>query len=63
MKVGEYPPRTIKQVVVGNGKAEKEQVQYMVKAILGFDHSPSPDHCSDALAAALCHARMRKKVD
>lgn len=55
----EYSPTQIKQVIVGQGRAEKRQVQYMIKAMLGLDHEPSPDHASDALAVALCHAKMR----
>ena len=49
----------IKQAVVGTGAADKEQVQYMVKAILKLDHEPKPDHAADALAAAITHARLR----
>jgi crossover junction endodeoxyribonuclease RuvC len=60
LEVGEYSPRQIKQVVVGTGTASKEQVQYMVRVILGLDHEPSPDHAADALAAAICHSHMRK---
>lgn len=58
LEVGEYTPMQIKQVVVGTGAAEKEQVQYMVKAVLGLDHEPKPDHAADALAAAICHTRL-----
>jgi crossover junction endodeoxyribonuclease RuvC len=58
LNVGEYSPRQIKQAVVGSGSAEKEQVQYMVQRILGLDHTPSPDHAADALAAAICHAHL-----
>ncbi|HBT95641.1 MAG TPA: crossover junction endodeoxyribonuclease RuvC [Coriobacteriia bacterium] len=59
LSVSEYSPTQIKQVMVGQGRAEKQQVLYMVKAMLGLDHEPSPDHASDALAVALCHAKMR----
>lgn len=59
LTVSEYSPTQIKQVMVGQGRAEKQQVQYMVKAMLGLDHEPSPDHASDALAVALCHSKMR----
>jgi crossover junction endodeoxyribonuclease RuvC len=52
----EYPPARVKQVVCGYGRAEKEQVQRMVKAILSLDSPPSPSHASDALAVAICHA-------
>jgi crossover junction endodeoxyribonuclease RuvC len=52
----EYAPATIKQGVCGYGRADKAQVQRMVKAILGLDELPTPDHASDALAVAICHA-------
>jgi len=53
--VGEYSPNTIKQHIVGHGHADKDQVSYMVQMLLGLDHVPQPDHCSDALAIALTH--------
>jgi crossover junction endodeoxyribonuclease RuvC len=52
----EYAPSRVKQSVCGYGRAEKGQVQRMVKAILGLDELPSPDHAADALAVAICHA-------
>ena len=52
----EYPPATVKQTVCGYGRAEKEQVQRMVKAILGLPELPRPNHAADALAVAVCHA-------
>ena len=60
VKVGEYSPTQIKQNVVGTGTATKEQVAYMVRAVLELDHEPRPDHAADALGAAICHANMRK---
>jgi crossover junction endodeoxyribonuclease RuvC len=42
--------------VCGYGRAEKEQVQRMVKAILGLAEAPKPHHAADALAVAICHA-------
>lgn len=57
--VGEYGPGEIKLAVVGTGTADKEQVTYMVRTILGLDHDPKPDHAADALAAAICHANQR----
>ena len=51
----EYTPLQIKQAVAGNGKADKRQVQEMVKLIFGMKKMPSPHHAADALAAALCH--------
>jgi len=52
----EYPPASVKQAVCGYGRAEKAQVQRMVKAILGLKDVPRPHHASDALAVAICHA-------
>jgi crossover junction endodeoxyribonuclease RuvC len=62
LMVGEYSPTRVKQVTVGEGHAEKQQVQYMVKALLALDHEPAPDHAADALAVALCHAQLRRLV-
>ncbi|GAB4222396.1 MAG: crossover junction endodeoxyribonuclease RuvC [Spirochaetales bacterium] len=59
MTTGSYPPQAIKQAVVGHGKAEKHQVQELVRIILGMDTIPKPDHAADALAAAICHANTR----
>jgi crossover junction endodeoxyribonuclease RuvC len=52
----EYPPARVKQAVCGYGRAEKAQVQRMVKAILGMTEPPTPNHAADALAVAICHA-------
>lgn len=60
MGVGEYTPMQIKQAVVGTGAADKRQVTYMVRNMLALDHDPKPDHCADALAAAVCHANLRR---
>ena len=57
--IAEYSPVQVKHAVVGSGSADKRQVQYMVRTLLGLDHDPSPDHASDALAVALCHASLR----
>ena len=46
----------MKQSVCGYGRADKGQVQRMVKAILALDELPRPDHAADALAVAVCHA-------
>lgn len=54
----EYTPLQIKQALTGNGRAEKKQIQYMVKALLGLKDVPKPDDVADALAAAVCHANM-----
>ena len=52
----EYAPARVKQAVCGYGRAEKTQVQRMVKAILGLPALPTPNHAADALAVAICHA-------
>ena len=52
----EYTPLQVKQAVVGYGRAQKEQVQQMVKALLNLEKIPKPDDVADALAVAVCHA-------
>lgn len=52
----EYAPTRVKQAVCGYGRAEKAQVQRMVRAILGLRTLPRPNHAADALAVAICHA-------
>lgn len=59
LSVGEYGPGEIKLAVVGAGNADKQQVQYMVRALLALPHDPEPDHAADALAAAICHVNSR----
>ena len=54
--VGEYTPMQIKKAVAGTGAADKHQVTTMTRILLALDHDPKPDHCADALAAAVCHA-------
>ena len=56
VECAEYPPARVKQVVCGYGRAEKQQVQKMVKVILGLRAEPTPTHAADALAVAICHA-------
>jgi len=55
LRISEYTPLQIKQALVGYGRAEKHQVQMMVKTILNLKESPKPDDTADALAAAICH--------
>jgi crossover junction endodeoxyribonuclease RuvC len=55
--VVEYSPSEVKHAVVGYGKADKSQMQEMVRIILGLDLTPQPDDAADALAVALCHAQ------
>ena len=51
----EYTPAEIKRAVVGYGRAEKPQVQHMIKLLLGLDAAPEPHDAADALAVAICH--------
>lgn len=57
----EYSPPEIKQAVVGNGNADKKQVQFMVQRLLSLPEPPKPDDVADALAIAICHA-MRSRT-
>ncbi len=52
--VREFTPLAIKQAVVGGGRADKSQVQEMIRLILGLPDIPKPDHAADALGAAVC---------
>jgi crossover junction endodeoxyribonuclease RuvC len=52
----EYAPARVKQAVCGYGRAEKGQMQRMVKMLLGLPELPKPHHAADALAVAICHA-------
>ena len=54
----EYTPMQIKQAVTGYGKADKHQVQQMVKMLLHMDHIPKPDDAADAIACAIAHAQV-----
>ena len=58
LRISEYTPLQIKQALVGYGRADKKQVQQMVKTILNLDKVPKPDDTADALAAAICHAHL-----
>lgn len=55
----EYTPLQIKQALTGYGRASKQQVQEMVRIMLGLAQVPKPDDAADALAAAICHAGTR----
>lgn len=59
--VGEYTPLQVKQAVVGYGRAEKHQVQYMLTKILGLQETPKPDDAADALAIAVCYCQFGGK--
>ena len=60
IEVVEYAPMKVKQSVTGNGHAKKEQVQHMIKTLLGLREIPPPDG-ADALAIAICHAHYGGK--
>lgn len=55
IEIAEYTPLQIKQALVGYGRADKKQVQFMVKTMLNLAAVPKPDDTADALAAAICH--------
>ena len=55
LAVFEYAPTEVKRAVVGYGRAEKPQIQQMVKLLLGMEAAPSPHDVADALAVAICH--------
>ena len=56
----EYTPAEVKRAVVGYGRAEKQQVQAMIKLILGLDDVPTPHDAADALAVAICHIHSHR---
>jgi crossover junction endodeoxyribonuclease RuvC len=59
VQVFEYSPAEIKRAVVGYGRAEKPQVQHMVKLLLGLASAPAPHDVADALAVAICHVHAQ----
>jgi crossover junction endodeoxyribonuclease RuvC len=56
LRCSSYTPQQVKAAVCGSGRAEKDQVQRMVQALLALPDLPRPDHAADALAVAICHA-------
>jgi crossover junction endodeoxyribonuclease RuvC len=66
-EVVEYTPAEVKRAVVGYGRADKRQVQQMIKLLLGLERAPSPHDAADALAVAICHVhsglRLRAATD
>ncbi len=60
--VFEYTPLQVKQALTGYGRAEKSQIQWMVKEILKLSEIPKPDDAADALAVAICHQQSRKML-
>jgi crossover junction endodeoxyribonuclease RuvC len=63
LEIFEYTPLQIKQALTGYGRAEKKQIQEMVKVILQLDQIPKPDDCADALAAAITHAMTARTLN
>ena len=62
LPVYEYTPLQVKQAVVGYGRADKNQVQQMVKAILNLHEVPKPDDAADAIAIAICHCHSYRSA-
>jgi crossover junction endodeoxyribonuclease RuvC len=60
VNIFEYTPLQVKQALTGYGRAEKKQIQLMVKNILKLKEIPKPDDTADAIAIALCHINSRK---
>lgn len=61
LSIHEYTPLQIKMAITGYGKADKKQIQEMVRVILGLKETPKPDDCADAIAAALTHAQAMRQ--
>lgn len=60
LEIAEYTPLQIKMAIAGYGRADKKQIQEMVRIHLGLSEVPKPDDCADALAAALTHAQTMR---
>jgi crossover junction endodeoxyribonuclease RuvC len=60
VKISSYTPLQVKQALTGYGRAEKKQIQIMVKTILNLKSIPKPDDTADAIAIAVCHINSRK---
>ena len=56
LELFEYTPQQIKQALTGYGRADKKQMQEMVRVVLNLKEVPKPDDCADALGAAICHS-------
>ncbi|HAL74297.1 MAG TPA: crossover junction endodeoxyribonuclease RuvC [Clostridiales bacterium] len=63
LQVYEYTPMQVKLSVTGYGKAQKQQVQQMVRVLLGLSSLPKPDDAADALAVAICHAHSGNRTE
>lgn len=60
LPIHEYTPLQVKQAIAGYGQATKDQVQQMVRMLLGLDSVPQPDDAADAIAVAICHIHSAK---
>lgn len=58
--IAEYTPNQIKQGITGSGRADKRQMQEMIKRLLHLDKIPTPDDAADALSIALCHIHIMR---
>ncbi len=58
----QYTPQNIKMAITGMGNADKKQMQFMVKTILGLKEAPKPDDAADALAVAICHSQTNLQM-
>lgn len=56
LKIAEYTPLQIKQALTGYGRADKKQIQEMVRVVLNLKEAPKPDDCADAIACAITHS-------
>jgi len=56
--ITEYTPNQVKQAITGSGRADKRQMQEMIKRLLHLDEIPKPDDAADALSIALCHIHI-----
>ncbi len=60
LPVSEYTPNEVKQAVTGSGKADKKQMQKMIRSILALSEEPRPDDAADGLSIAVCHLHVRR---
>jgi crossover junction endodeoxyribonuclease RuvC len=58
--IAEYTPNQVKQAITGSGRADKRQMQEMIKRLLRMDEIPAPDDAADALSIALCHIHIMR---
>lgn len=58
----QYTPQNIKMALTGMGNADKKQMQFMVKTVLGLKEAPKPDDAADALAVAICHSQTNLQM-